>query len=603
MPSKILILVCLTIVRRFRPEWLAVNVADAARELHVNPERVSRLATKAQALFDRALAPLLRRGRPPKDREADAQARRLAVTQALLGIATSLLAHISWRRPAVRPLVVGAYRRLEQEHPKLTQKAFCEALALAPRTLRHWLAHPEPEAAAAVSPVAPPAPDTPTPRQRSPRRPRFGFQVVLPGTQLAGDTTGLSAFGCSLKLIATQDVGGRDQELLESVIIDDHESADIVVQAFTEAIDGREGLQAIVDQGSPYMAQATQEALEALGAEHAPQVEGAPTDKSTIERAFETVKSIAAPVLGLSDRLAQTLPALRNTRLAVGLTTLLVTALLKSYQAGARAQDRAHEARQGLLREDLLDAAEVHRERSRAEDRSRRLLLESIHDDYDIERPVQRFVRSLRRYPLVVLQHAERAFRTQVHRDDIRNRAAYFCAIVRNVHEEYRAERNRQRAEQEQRRRLQARADEDDAKLRARHESPSAWLGEALEALAAQWQPESSTLLFGGVGLGRRWLLDALSLLRERHGPSATRDIADGVYEAFSTRHADRLGHAGLSAIRAVLDQHLPSRPQDEDQSHCLHDFAAAILSNTGPERRPDPEGALSNMPARPGGS
>jgi hypothetical protein len=248
---------------------------------------------------------------------------------------------------------------------------------------------------------------------------------VLPETQLAGDTTDLSAFDCPLKLIATQDVGGRDQDLLQSVIIDDHESAEHVVQAFAEAIDGREGFQAIVDQGTPYIAQATQQALDDLGAEHAPQVEGAPTDKATLERAFETAKSIAGPLLAITDRLAQKIPALRDTRLAIALTTLLIIALLKAYQAGAKAQRRAHEERQGLAREDLLDVAKEHRERSRAEDRSRRLLLESIHDAYDIKRPKTRFVRSLRRFPLKVLQRAERAFRSQVHRDDIRDRASY----------------------------------------------------------------------------------------------------------------------------------------------------------------------------------
>ncbi|MFC1482505.1 hypothetical protein ACFL51_01735 [Myxococcota bacterium] len=181
MPSKILSLVCLTIVRRFRPAWLAVTVADAAREVNVNPERVSRLSAKAQALFEQTLAPLLRRGRPPKDREAVAQAQRLAVTQALLRAATGLLAHICWRKPAVRTLVVGAYLRLQQEQPRLTQKDFCEALALSPRTLRHWLAHPELAAPASASPVAR-APASPAPRQRPPRRSRFGFQLVLPGS-------------------------------------------------------------------------------------------------------------------------------------------------------------------------------------------------------------------------------------------------------------------------------------------------------------------------------------------------------------------------------------------------------------------------------------
>jgi hypothetical protein len=602
MPSKILALVCLTIVRRYRPAWVAVTVADAAREVDVNHERICRLATTALASLEMVLAPLTRRGRPPKDRAVDVQAQHLALTQTLLSVASGLLAYVSWRKPAVRSLVVGAYLRLQQEQPQITQKAFCEAMSLSTRTLRHWLTHPEKEVSTPSTPIEPTPPTAP-PRSRLPRRPRFGFNVVLPETQLAGDTTDLTACGCPLKLIATQDVGGRDESLLESIIVDDHESADIVVQAFTEAIDGREGFQAIVDQGTPYMAQATREALEALGVEHAPQVEGAPTEKATIERAFETVKTIAAPPLAVTNRIAEKIPALRQTRLAIALTTILLTALLKAYQAGARAQRRAAQERQGLSREDLLEAAHEHRERSRAEDRSRLLLLRFIHDAYDINRPVTRFVRSLRRFPLVVLRRAEHAFGSQVHRDDIRDRASYFCAIVRNVHKDYRAEQARHRADQEQMERLQASETEHASRLQARHESPEPWLREALEALAGQWQPATRQLLYGGMGLGRRWLSDALAMLIDRNGPGAARDIADGIFQDFSVASVDRLGDEGLTTIRSLLEQHLPTRPQELNQSRCTQDFAKAILARTGSTQRPAPDGALSNLPARPGGS
>jgi hypothetical protein len=602
MPSKILVLVCLTIVRRFRPDWLAVSAIDAARELDVNHERISRLATTALAGLEKVLAPLTRRGRPSKDRAADVQAQHLALTQALLGIASGLLAYVSWRKPAVRALVVGAYLRLQQEQPQLTQKAFCEALSLPSRTLRLWLSHPEKDTASPSTPIALTPPTAP-PRSRLPRRPRFGFDLVLPETQLAGDTTDLVACGCPLKLIATQDVGGRDVNLLESIIVDDHESADIVVQAFTEAIDGREGFQAIVDQGKPYMAKKTLEGLEAQGAELAPQVEGTPTDKATIERAFETVKTIAVPLLDVTNRIAEKIPALRQTRLSIALTTILLTALLKAYQAGARAQRRAGQERQGLSREDLLDAAREHRESSRAEDRSRLLLLRFIHDAYDIKRPVTHFVRSLRRFPLVVLRRAERAFGTQVHRDDIRDRASYFCAIVRNVHQDYRAEQARHRADQEQRERLQASETEQASRLQARHESPESWLKEALGALADQWQPATRQLLYGGMGLGRRWLIDSLALLIERHGPGAARDIVDGVFQDFSAASLDRLGDDGVRAVRSLLEQHRSLSPQDTNPTRCTQDFAAAILARAGSIQRPAPEGALSNLPARPGGS
>jgi len=600
MPSEILSLVCLSIVRRFQPAWLAVTVADAARELNINPERVSRLSTKAQALFVRVLNPLLRRGRPPRTRQDDTQAQRLLVTQTLLEIASTLLAHISWRKPAIRSLVVGAYLRLQQDPLHITQKTFCDALALPPRTLRHWLAHPEPKASS--SPQTP----TPTPaasRKRPPRRHRFGFDVVLPNTQLAADTTDLSAFDCSLKLIAAQDVGGRHQNLLESIIVDDHESADLVVQALTDAIDGRDGFQVIVDQGTPYMAQATQDAIDALGAEHAPQVEGTPTDKATIERAFKTAKSIAAPLLALSDRLAHKSPALRNTRLAIALTTLLITALLKAYQQGARAQRRANEARAGICRDDLLEAAQQHRERARAEDRSRRLLLRFVHDNYDLRKPTNAFIQSLRIYPLQVLRRAESAFRTQVHRDDIRNRAAYFSAIVRSKHEAFKADTARRQHAQETLAHIQAIHDQHLGRMNAWSNDPASWLTDALQALAAQWLPASHQLLFNGDGIGKAWLVQAIDLLHQRHGHLATRDLVDGVFHRFATTARDRLGEDGICAIRTLLDQHLPP-PQDKSPNpSCTQNFAAAILSRAGPSRCSAPEGALSILPATPGGS
>lgn len=602
MPREILILVCMTIVRRSRPDWLAVSVQDAARELDINPQRISRLSSRAQEGFEKALAPLVSRGRPVEDRVDGSLTLSLAVTEALLGIASALLAHISWREPAVKAFVVGAYQRLRKEHPQLTQTAFCEALALSSRTLREWLAHPEKTSFSPDNPIAASPPASP-PRKRPPRRPRFTFDRVLPETQLAGDTTDLSAFDCPLKLVAIQDVGGRDEDLLESIIVDDHESADLVVQAFTEAIDGREGLQAIVDQGTPYMAQQTRDGLDALGTELAPQVEGTPTDKATIERAFGSVKSFARPLLDVTDRIAEKVPALRNTKLAIALTTLLFTALLKAYQAGARQQRRAAEQRGGICRDDLLEAAREHREQSRAEDRSRLLLLRFIHDAYDIQRPVTRFVRSLRRFPLVVLRRAERAFGTQVHRDDIRDRASYFIAIVRRMHEDYCAEQSRRRAEREQQEQALARNAEHVARLQAWHETPSLWLREALDALAAQWQPCSQQLLYGGAGLARRWLNDSLSLLADRHGPGAAGDIAHGVFRSFAVVTLDRIGEDGVAAIRAMLDQCLTPLPQEPAPSRCTQGFVAAILARAGSETRPAPKGSLSNLPARPGGS
>jgi hypothetical protein len=352
-PSILLVLICLAVVHRLRPEWIAITLEEAAQSENVNPQRLSRLCSRALSPFQNVLELMTRIGRPRREKPDDSPRLEKALLSSLLGVTTELLRHISFRKPAIRALVVGAFLRLKQAHPELTREHFCQTLSLSPRTFRYWMAHRDETAPS--SPVAPP-PQKKPPRKRPPRRPRFGFDVVLPDTQIAADTTDLQAFGVPLKLVAAQDVGGRDQDLFDSVIIDDRESADHVVRVVTEAIGDKEGQQMITDQGTPYMADATRAAIEALGAEHAPQKEGDPLGKATIERAFETVKQIAGPILQLTAGIADKIPKLNNTALAKAAATLLLTALLRAYQAGARAARRAEKDRTSCVRLHPTDA-------------------------------------------------------------------------------------------------------------------------------------------------------------------------------------------------------------------------------------------------------
>ncbi|MCG8418469.1 MAG: hypothetical protein MJE77_11055, partial [Proteobacteria bacterium] len=336
-------LICLSIVRRARPDWVAVSMREAARAEGVNAERVSRLTTRVLAGFEALVSGLTRMGRPRKDATStcgdNATANsELALTCGLMDVAASILRNVSLRKDAIRALIVGAYLRLRQEHPQLTQKRFCEALAVPERTLRTWLKHSHVNDNR--SPVTEPKNPRRT-RRRRPRRPRFGFDVTIPDDQFAADTTELRAFGLRLKLIATQDVGGRDQSLLDAIIVDDHESADLVVKVITKSLAERPGAQLLSDQGTPYLATTTRQALEQLQAEHAVQKQGHPQGKATLERAFGTIKHIAGPILSLTNRLASTLDGLAQPDLAIAASTLLLTALLRAYQAGARASRRA----------------------------------------------------------------------------------------------------------------------------------------------------------------------------------------------------------------------------------------------------------------------
>jgi len=592
-PSSLVALVCLAVVARLRPDWVAVKLSDAAADTMVSPQRLSRLCSRAIISFETVVATLRRIGRPVRDGTVGETASQRDLLAALLDVATSLLSRGRLRGVHVRALVVGAWLRLKAAHPRLTRKAFCAALAVPERTFRHWMTS-EPSQA---TPIPPPPAPRPRPRPRPPRRGRFGFAVTLPDTQSAADTTDLCAFNQPLKLIATQDVGGRDIDLLDAVIVEDHESAELVGNVLTRALQDipqAQGLQVLTDQGTPYMAQLTRDLLDQLEVDHAPQREGDPLGKATIERAFGTVKSIARPLLAITDRLADAIEALRNVELAKSVTTVVLTALLRAYQAGARAAHRAAKDRGGLDEQALVRAAKQSRQQAHAEDRSARLLLTHIHQVYGIDGPVAAFIRAFRRFPLEVLHRAERAFAAQAHRDDIRDRKSYFARIVRSLDDDYRTEQARRQREEQMVQDLTRQAEQQQHQLGHWADHPREHLASALTALAAQWHPPTASLLFGGAGLGSAWLVDALGRLAQMHGVVSARDIATGAFAAFARQQADHLGPAGITVIEALLNEHLDRlAPTVDATDDCARRCAGDILRKTGPPTRSEPSSTL----------
>jgi hypothetical protein len=156
--TSLLTVLCVALVQRERPEWLAVGVGDAARAAGLNHERVSRLATRVVGSVRGILDTLTRRGRPPGEPARDALAAENLRLQALLAVTSAALALVPLHKPAVRALLVGAWRRLATELPSLTKSAFCKALSLPQRTLRYWLARTP----IATVPSSPPSPMCPT---------------------------------------------------------------------------------------------------------------------------------------------------------------------------------------------------------------------------------------------------------------------------------------------------------------------------------------------------------------------------------------------------------------------------------------------------------
>ena len=269
--------------------------------------------------------------------------------------------------------------------------------------------------------------------------------------------------------------------------------------------------------------------------------------------------------------------------MAIAFTTLLLTALLRAYQAGARASRRASNQRT-VAPEELLHLTQVSRERARVESSSTRLSSERIYHDYNIGGSQKAFVRSCRRFPSSVLLQAERLFSTQAHRDDIRNRASYFLHLANQVNAEHHRKQARHRHETEQAERIRLHDQHVVAERAQWHADPIAWLRDTLELLALSWT--GTELLAHGRGV-RSCLHHACIRLFQVHGTMAA-DIIAGLWRSFEHTHLSDIGPSGLSAVKAVLQLHLQGIPKPEPTPSRAANFVATILPS-GPTTRPPP--------------
>jgi hypothetical protein len=506
-PSKsslrlLLALVCASIVADYDRSWLARPVAQLIPDGGPRADRLSRLKAKLVGVFADLVEAATRRGRRPSSPRDD----RAPVLGALLAVATRLLAlsAVPVRRRAVQDELVCAFDRVRAEHG-VTARDFCGALALSERTFRSWQDRPP-----APPPAAPPAPPSPPPKDRNTGR--FDLAKTAPDTQLGGDTTDLSVLGVPLKLVGVQDVGDRERCLFDAFAVEPRECSTLVERVVAEAADGLAGVQFITDQGTPYVAEAALQAYDAIGVEHAPQREGTPTEKATVERGFGTIKNALAPILALLDRVGAARPQLQKPQLAKHVATLLVATFLRVYAAGRRHLGHPLDGHDPDV---LRTIVEEQRANARAEDRSVRLFLEAIHAEYAMPGSAEAFVRAHRRYPLEDLHDAERRFRPHACRCQVRVCDRYFAAVGRDVHDKNRArraaERARRRAAGDQRR-ARADADRRAAQLDAH---PELRLHEGLDVLADTWQPDTRRFLLDGQ-LARAWLRRAVEIFAAR---------------------------------------------------------------------------------------
>ena len=549
-PTFMLALLCALVVSAYDRRWLSGPVRSFVPEDGPSLERLSRLKSRLVGDFEKLLRKASRRGRPPRERAHEDQS-------LLLREVLALVPRRTWTymaRPERRRLV-EAQRRLKEEHG-LTEKRLCELLGISGRTFRSWKRRPRPERPA---PEAAPSADTEEeqPKKNNKKRKpvatgRFDLEVVLPGQQLAADTSPWTLFGVPLQVVASQDPGSRREKLWESFTVDVRENSEIIAGVLEEALSEKPGTQVMSDQGTPYMSAETARTLEELECEHAPQKEGTPTDKATLERSFRTVKDALRPVSELTKVIADRLPALRHGAFARAVGRLLLGVFLRVYEAAPREGGHPLEGRD---RRELEIIAQEQRERARAENRSRRLLLGEIHAAYDFPGSSQRFRRAHRHHALEDIQEAERRLRRSACRCRLEACDLYFAGILRNVRDENEIARQRERHAELRRLRQQREFAYERRERRERdqlvRDQPETVLAEALDLIAAQWLPGENVLLAGGRGPGRAQSHTALDSMR-RHDPHAVRDRAEAVWRDWAAENTRDQAH--LAAVRRVFD-------------------------------------------------
>lgn len=541
VPSPLLALVCASVVGAFASSWLSRPVSELAKEVGIRADRISRLKRKLLGSLEKLLFRASTRGRKSRRRRSKMELRRIRA-EALLQVAREVIRLGGVKKRRVRDYLIAARDRLKAEQD-ISHRDFCQALCLSERSVRNW---------AQKGVAAPEEPDpTPLPEAKRPRGVgRFDLAVTLPELQLVGDTTNLTIFGVPLKVVAFQDPGDRHRSPWESFVVESEENQGIVLEAIKDAVGDLAGMQIVVDQGTPYMAEAVKQACEDLDLLHEPQKEGTPTDKATKERQFGVIKHFLGPLLTLTGKIAEAVPSLQNADLAKAFGRLLLGTYLRVYVAAAAVRETNRPDDPVVLEE----IARAQREGAVAERRSAKLLLEVIFDRYQFKGSKRDFVRAHRRRALKDIEEAEHRLAKKAGEGTIRHWLRYFSGILSNVVQERAASRKQKASSRRREARERAQRQEENRTAAAwkqyLNDHPEHRLAEGLKNIASQYRPPRDELLYQGVGLGTAQVRQALQIMVEESG-QAVIDRAEVGWRTFlSTNQESR----AAPHVRGVFD-------------------------------------------------
>lgn len=509
----------------------------------VSLEWLSRLKSRLQPLFEELVKEATRRGRPKKEEAPSGEIEKL---KSLLQVAAAVIAERGVKKRTKRHLI-AAWERLHERFG-MSLREFCSSLGLPERTFRTWRRHPPDPQLLLFDP-----PEEKKPKAKN--EGRFSLDLIAPGVQFMSDTSDWELFGVSLKVMASMDPGLRKRELWKAFDVAVGESSKAILKTLS-GLD-LEGRQILTDQGTPYLSDLAREEYEQMGLEHEPQKEGAPTEKAPLERSFRTVKEALEPLARITNKLSEIIPSLKDSRLATSMGKLLIALFLKVYLEG-----RAHLVHplEGKDPQVLEAIVEGQRERARAEERSKRLLLEAIHREFAMERSVTAFVRALKGHALEDIQEAERRLRSKACRCIAKRCDRYFAGILRNVAEEGRAKRERLREEKIKGGREKKKVETLKAQKAFLQEHPLELIQKGLDLQAKWWDPVKKEMpLEGSIGPAYAHLGYAFKKIHQGN-PLGAADEIQAAFKLWEEKQED-MDPEAAEAVRRVFLRVLSRSP------------------------------------------
>ncbi|MCX6375587.1 MAG: hypothetical protein NTU88_06065, partial [Armatimonadetes bacterium] len=356
----------------------------------------------------------------------------------------------------------------------------------------------------------------------TPQRGRDAPENLPPNLLALMDTTDITCFGIKLKFIGFMEAHSR---MVFGGQLCTRETSEKIEAVFAEGQDQSGGVLAVrFDRGTPYVAQATQEAVAEGGVQLRLAKAYQPTDKAILERFFGTAKRALEQVFQCIDLRQDASDPVKNRELAQTIASAIIVFFLRfcypyipqPHIDGRCPAERALDV-PALDKEqiqEILDRQARHHEHART-------IAHRLHLQYGFRYDTTRWLNQVSSYQADDLLEAERRFDVILSQKcfncDGRRNPLYLLQVIRTVAEERKAKQEKLRAEK-----LRQQHEQQWMICQKKYEQELSELESRLRAdpcLAAQRAISLAQVAFDnrgfGINIAQRQLQDSLTLLAQ----------------------------------------------------------------------------------------